>query len=113
MKHNNGKLHWKTAMTHINEEKQSYNNENNNETKNGKRTIVQQTYKNHWTMKTNETHESNTKIKPNNEKQHWNTAMTHSNEKQQLYYNEKTMRHKVVKQSYNNHTTIVQQWKNN
>jgi len=57
--------------------------------KNKKTTILQQSYNNHWTMKTNETHEWNTKMKPNNEKQHWSTAMTHSNEKHQSFYNEK------------------------
>ena len=62
-----------------------------------KRTIVQQSYNNRSTKKTNETQQWNTKMKPNNEKNHWNTAMTHSNEKQQSYYNEKKMRHKNVK----------------
>jgi hypothetical protein len=38
--------------------------------------------------------------------------MTHSNEKQQSYYNEKTMNHKNEKQQlFNNHTTIAQQRK--
>ena len=62
-------------------------------------------------------------MKTNNEKQHWNTAMTNSNEKQQSYYNEKTMRHKnvntIVQQSYYNlfnnekpikHTNETRQW---
>jgi hypothetical protein len=49
-------------------------------------------------------------MKHNNEKQHINTAMTLSNEKQQSYYNEKTMRHKnvktIVQQSYNKRSTM-------
>ena len=52
-------------------------------------------------------------MKPNDEKQHRNTAMTHSNEKQQSYYNEKTMRHKnvntIVQQSYYNRSTMKNQ----
>ena len=52
-------------------------------------------------------------MKTNNEKQHWNTAMTNSNEKQQSYYNEKTMRHKnvntIVQQSYCKRSTMKNQ----
>ena len=71
--------------------------------KNEKTTIVQKSYNNRSKMKTNETHQRKTKIKHNTEKQHWNTLMTHSIEKQQSYYKEKTMKHK------NEKTTIVQQ----
>ena len=71
----NEKQHWNTAMTHSSEKQQSYSNENNNETKEGKPTIVQESYNNRLTMKTNETHQWNTKMKHNNETQHWNTAM--------------------------------------
>ena len=99
MEHKNEKQHWNTAMTHNNEKQQSYNNE----TIEWKTTIVQQLYNNRSTMKTNETNQWNMKIKHNNKKQHCNTAMKHSNEKEQSYYNEKTIKHKNVK-------TIVQQW---
>ena len=51
-------------------------------------------------------------MKHENETKQWKTTlkhvMTHSNEKQQSYYNEKTVKHKNEKQQlFNNHTTIV------
>ena len=51
-------------------------------------------------------------MKHNNEKQHWNTVKTQSNEKQQSYCNEETMKQTNEKeQLFNNHTTIVEQRK--
>ena len=84
--------------------KQSYNNHT---------TIVQQWYYNCSTMKKPITHMNEIRNGTEQWKQNWNTVMTHSNEKQQSYCNEKTMKHKKVKtidqQSYNNRSTMKKQ----
>ena len=65
-----------TAMKNSSEKQQSYSNENNNETKEVKPTIVQQSYNNCSTMKDmNETLKWNTTMKNNFETQQWHTTM--------------------------------------
>ena len=95
-------------MTHSIEKHGSYYNEKTMKHKNEKTTIVQQSY-NIRTAKKTMKNENETTIKHNNEEQHWNTAMTNKKLQRKQQWNIKVKK----QQSYNNHTTFVQQWKTN
>ena len=70
----------------------------------------QQLFNNHTTFvqqRKTMKNDNETPIKHNNEEQHWNTAMTNKKLQRKQQWNIKVKK----QQSYNNHTTIVQQWK--